>query len=188
MEFDVYGAASKSAILLVNGQADDSVLQRKLRTASFTTSLAQSLAAATDRTVVVPDIVDEKEHDPAEDLRDVIARFEQIAILTRSAGYAYGLRAASHPNVSAVAIWYGNLADPNLALPSVPTLVVTCEHDFWSSNEAAQKFVADSGAQRIHLPNGHHAFDVVDDTEESRDAINRTAMFLRDHLPVPDRD
>ena len=191
--FDIYAPFEPSdpvpAIILVNGQADDPQLQRALRGASFTTTLAQSLAATAGRRVVVPDIVNEKERDPAGDLRDVIDRLDtDVAILTRSAGYSYGLRAASHPMVKAIAIWYGNLADPDIATPAVPALVVTCGLDFWSSNEAAEAFVAKSGAQRIHLPDGHHGFDVAGRDEQSRQAIVRTAMFLRDHLPVRHRD
>ena len=34
----------------------------------------------------------------------------------------------------------------------------------------------------VDLPDGHHAFDTVDDTDASRDAIRRVLSFLRGHL------
>src|SRR5262249_34501764 len=38
----------------------------------------------------------------------------------------------------------------------------------------------------LNVPGGHHAFDVLDDTEESRQAIRATLAFLHAHLePAP---
>lgn len=34
----------------------------------------------------------------------------------------------------------------------------------------------------VEVPDGHHAFDTVDDTDASRDAIRRVLSFLRRHL------
>jgi acetyl esterase/lipase len=34
----------------------------------------------------------------------------------------------------------------------------------------------------VHHPDGHHAFDVADDTDASRQAIRRVLAFLRGHL------
>jgi acetyl esterase/lipase len=34
----------------------------------------------------------------------------------------------------------------------------------------------------VDLPDAHHAFDTVDDTDASRDAIRRILGFLRAHL------
>ena len=183
------------AILLVNGQSDNPDFQKALRTVRFTTTMAQALAVRANRIVVVPDIRGPKS-DPAADLVELmkyLAAHEdqlqvdasQIGILSRSAGYAYALRAAAEGPVKAIAVWYGNLADPGITIDkNVPALVVTCEHDFWSSNAAAEKFVDATGAQRIHLPDGDHGFEIFDDLEQSRDAFVKTAMFLREHLPV----
>ncbi len=34
----------------------------------------------------------------------------------------------------------------------------------------------------IDLPESHHAFELVDDLESSRDAMRRTGAFLNEHL------
>jgi len=63
-------------------------------------------------------------------------------------------------------------------------LVVTAEHDFWYDAATTQKFIDATGAQHIHLPDAAHGFEIIDDLEQSRDAFLKTAIFLRDHLPV----
>jgi acetyl esterase/lipase len=34
----------------------------------------------------------------------------------------------------------------------------------------------------VDVPNGHHSFDVVDDTDESRQAVQRAVDLVLDHL------
>jgi hypothetical protein len=41
---------------------------------------------------------------------------------------------------------------------------------------------ARSSVQLVHQPDGHHAFDVADDTAASREVIGRVFAFLHRHL------
>jgi acetyl esterase/lipase len=43
---------------------------------------------------------------------------------------------------------------------------------------------ADRGlpVELVEVPDGHHAFDVLDDDDASRAAIRRVLDFLREHL------
>jgi acetyl esterase/lipase len=34
----------------------------------------------------------------------------------------------------------------------------------------------------VEVPEGHHAFDLLDDVESSRDAMRRTALFFEQSL------
>ena len=187
------------AIIEVNGQSDDAAFMKSMRQMRFATTFAQALAARTNRIVVVPDIRAVGSGDPAADLHDLITFLTthadelqidatQIGILSRSAGYSYALKAATtNPSIKALAIWYGNLGDPkiqSMLSKNPPMLVVTAQHDFWYDAAAAKKFVDATGAQHIHLPDAGHAFEIIDDLDQSRDAFVKTATFLRDHLPV----
>ncbi len=201
-KMDVYypfGMTAKSrvpAILVVNGQSENPDFMKAMRGARFATTFAQALAVRTSRIVIVPDIRMASAGDPAADLQDLMKYTEahaadlqidatQFAIITRSAGYSYGLRASASPNVKAVALWYGNLGDPKLVLNrDLPMLVVTAQYDFWYDAAASKKFVDATGAQQIHLPDGDHGFEIFDDLEQSRDAFVKTATFLREHLPI----
>jgi acetyl esterase/lipase len=54
-------------------------------------------------------------------------------------------------------------------------------------NHTIDEFVAAAGAgglpvELVDLPDAHHAFDTVDDTEPSRAAIRRVLGFLRRHV------
>ena len=75
--------------------------------------------------------------------------------------------------------------DPNAALP--PLLVVRAGRDRLALNRTIEEFVTAAEARRLPIelvdhPDGHHAFDVLDDTDASRDAIRRVLAFLREHL------
>ena len=204
LKMDVYypfGMTSKDrvpAIIAVNGQSTDIAFMKSMRHMRFATTFAEALAVRTNRIVVMPDIRPEGAGDAATDLGELIAYLTshaselqidatQMAIVSRSAGYSYALKAATAPSIKALALWYGNLGDPNVQSvlrKDLPTLVVTAEHDFWYDAAAAQKFVDATGAQHIHLPDAGHAFEIIDDLDQSRDAFLKTATFLRDHLPI----
>ena len=187
------------AIIEVNGQSDDPAFMKSMRQMRFATTFAQALAARANRIVVVPDIRVKGAGDPAADIHDLVAYLAahatelqidatQMGIMSRSAGYSYALKAAkSTPSIKALALWYGNLGDAAIRpmlTKNLPILVVTAEHDFWYDAAAAQAFVDATGAQHIHLPDAGHAFEIIDDLDQSRDAFQKTATFLRDHLPV----
>jgi dienelactone hydrolase len=88
--------------------------------------------------------------------------------------------------VRCAALCYGPLdVDPDPALP--PLLVVRAGRDHPELNRAIDGFLA--GALAANLPvelvnhaDGHHAFDTVDDTDESRRVIRRVLAFLGEHL------
>jgi dienelactone hydrolase len=74
---------------------------------------------------------------------------------------------------------------PDPALP--PLLVVRAGRDDPELNRTIDEFVAAATAGRlavelVHQPDGHHAFDVADDSDASREVIGRVLAFLRGHL------
>ncbi len=71
------------------------------------------------------------------------------------------------------------------ALP--PMLVVRAGRDHPRLNQAIETFVAEALRQNapievINYPEGRHAFDVLDDTDRTRQIIRRTLEFLKTHL------
>ena len=36
----------------------------------------------------------------------------------------------------------------------------------------------------IHVAEGEHGFEIMNDYDDSRDALRRTFIFLHDHLPI----
>jgi acetyl esterase/lipase len=133
--------------------------------------LGAALAAVRDR-------ADQLGLDPD---RLALAGFSAGAPLTAAAltGPAAGVRCA--------ALCYGPLddLDPDSALP--PLLVVRAGQDHPDLNRTIDEFVTAAEARRLPVElvdhsDGHHAFDVLDDTDASRDAIRRVLAFLRDHL------
>jgi acetyl esterase/lipase len=74
---------------------------------------------------------------------------------------------------------------PSPGLP--PFLLVRAGQDDPDLNQSIDEFstAADAAGlpvELVELPDGHHAFDIVDDTDASRDAIRRVLSFLREHL------
>lgn len=68
-----------------------------------------------------------------------------------------------------------------------PLLVVRAGQDHPGLNRSIEGFVAEALAQNhtievFNYPQGHHAFDILDDTDESRMIIRRTLEFLTEHL------
>ncbi|HEX6095396.1 MAG TPA: hypothetical protein VF432_03645 [Thermoanaerobaculia bacterium] len=226
------------AIILVSGQAAPEVMP-KIRGIRFVATAARAIAARANRVVIVHDIRsvlapgardDEQKAMPdvAADLDDLIRYLRQhggelgidgdsLAILARSAGGTYGLRAAwlgERPYIKAVSLQYTDVSGASLRgsglepkfLAEVATLdlarspgrkaplqLVTAEHDFFhdaSAVAALKEALAANGTEleHIHLPNGDHGFDLVNDTEESRAAFLRTILFLRSHLPIRPQD
>ncbi|MFP2913108.1 hypothetical protein ACLESD_50510, partial [Pyxidicoccus sp. 3LFB2] len=76
------------------------------------------------------------------------------------------------------------VADPK-TVP--PLLVVRAGRDAPDLNAALDGFVQDAKARGVPLtlvdmPEAHHAFDMVDDVEASRETMRQTARFLEQHL------
>jgi acetyl esterase/lipase len=102
-----------------------------------------------------------------------------LTVAALAAGPAGGVRCA--------ALCYGPPGDldPWPGLP--PLLVVRAGQDRSELNASIDRFVAAARAdglpvELIEHPDGHHAFDVLDDTDASRDAIRRVLAFLRRQL------
>jgi dienelactone hydrolase len=114
---------------------------------------------------------------------------ERVGVAAFSAGVV--LTAAVLPGaagrVRCAALCYGPLSGlvPNPALP--PLLVMRAGRDDPELNRTIDQFVAAATAGRlavelVHQPDGHHAFDVADDSDASRQVIGRVLAFLRGHL------
>jgi dienelactone hydrolase len=91
--------------------------------------------------------------------------------------------------VRCAALCYGPPGDlePRPELP--PLLVVRAGQDDPELNAGIDRFVAaatDRGLpmELVVVPDGHHAFDVLDDDDASRAAIRRVLGFLSEHLAV----
>jgi dienelactone hydrolase len=66
-------------------------------------------------------------------------------------------------------------------------LVVRAGRDHPLNNQAIDAFVAEALRQNapievINYPEGRHAFDVLDATDQTRQIIRRTLEFLKTHL------
>ena len=197
------------AIILVSGQAAPEVMPR-LRGIRFVTTSARAIAARANRIVIVYDIrsIQESLPEVAGDLDDLIQYVrahadelqidgDSLAILARSAGGAYGIRAAwlgERPYIKAVSLQYTEIDEQTLELArrpgrKAPLLLVTTRYDdFYDANAAAalKTELAKSGTpvEHLHLPDSDHGYDVVNDTVEARNAFLRTMLFLREQLPI----
>jgi acetyl esterase/lipase len=114
---------------------------------------------------------------------------DRLALAGFSAGVPLTVAALAGPaaGVRCAALCYGPPGDvaPWPGLP--PLLVVRAGQDAPERNASIDSFVAAARAAGLPLelvehPDGHHAFDVLDDTDASRDAIVRVVAFLRERL------
>jgi acetyl esterase/lipase len=189
------------AVLLVHGEADPALLRgvrgwgqytgwgrlvaaeglagvvfehRAVAEAGFDAVVAEVGAAL----AAVGDRADELGLDPD---RLAIAGFSAGVPLTAAllGGRAVALRC--------VALCYGPPGDlePGPGLP--PLLVVRAGQDSPDLNRSIDRFLTAAEAaglpvRLVDLAGGHHAFDTVDDTDASRDAIGQVLAFLRRHL------
>ena len=138
---------------------------------------------------------------------------DSLAIFTRSAGWSYGLRAAlrgSPEFVKAIVAYSPRLSSDPLRgtgvsddlLPQFspiallresthfpPFLLVTAGHDDFYVADEVNAFLAaakekSAGVTHIHVAEGEHGFEIMNDYDDSRDALRRTFIFLHDHLPI----
>jgi tetratricopeptide (TPR) repeat protein len=101
------------------------------------------------------------------------------------AALAY-VMAPQPPPLRAAVLYYG-AGEVATVRVDLPVQLVRAGRDRPNMNEmvdrlAAQAVAADAPWTLVNVPNGHHAFDVLDDTDESRAAIRGTVAFLRDRL------
>ena len=192
------------AVVFING-VGDFPRAPKLRTWGQYTSWPR-LVAASGMIAVAFDARGEDAN--AEDVRDLFAHLKgnaselgidpsRVAAWACSANVRSALTvlmAADAPDVKAAVLYYGNGDVPALRA-DLPVLLVRAGKDRPQMNEmldrlAAQAVAANAPWTFVNLPGAHHAFDVLDQTEESRSAIRKTVAFLRDRLvppPAPDR-
>jgi acetyl esterase/lipase len=118
---------------------------------------------------------------------------DRLALAGFSAGVPLTVAALAGPaaGVRCAALCYGPPGDvaPWPGLP--PLLVVRAGQDDPELNASIDRFVAAAQTDRsaaglplelVEHPDGHHAFDLLDDTDASRDAIDRVVAFLRERL------
>jgi dienelactone hydrolase len=108
----------------------------------------------------------------------------------QSPGWAAGYNLVSIPLAAGVLAWAGiALAHAvGAVLMSLSTIVVVrAGRDDPGLNRTIDEFMAAATAGQLAVelvdqPDGHHAFDVADDTDASRVVIGRVLAFLRGHL------
>jgi acetyl esterase/lipase len=114
---------------------------------------------------------------------------DRIGVAAFSAGVPLTAAALAGPveRIRCAALCYGPLSDlePDPALP--PLLVVRAGQDDPELNRTIDEFVSAAkqhnlAVELIHQPDGHHAFDVADDSDASREVIRHVLGFLRSRL------
>jgi dienelactone hydrolase len=120
---------------------------------------------------------------------------EKIGMWTCSANARTGLWLAhkSRPeNIKAVVVYYGGPDSLGRLRQDLPTLVVRAGLDAQYLNMRIENFVdqsfkQDTRLEVINYVNGIHAFDIYNNTEETKEIIKRTIAFLKTNLenPVP---
>ncbi len=194
------------AVLLVHGEADPALL-RGVRSWGQYTGWGRLLAAeglagvvAEHRAVaeagfeaVVAEVATALTavHDRAAELG---LDPDRLAVAAFSAGVPLTAATLSRVPVPlrCAALCYGPPGDlqPSPGLP--PFLLVRAGQDYPDLNQSIDEFTAAAQAaglpvELVDLPDAHHAFDTVDDTDASRDAIRRVLSFLRKHLTAEGR-
>jgi dienelactone hydrolase len=112
----------------------------------------------------------------------------RLGVAGFSAGAMLAARAVARAprRLRCAALCYGPLeVEPDPAMP--PLLVVRAGRDHPELNRAIEAFLvaalaANLPVELVNHPDGHHAFDTVDDTDRSRRVIRRVLAFLGEHL------
>jgi dienelactone hydrolase len=207
LAMDVYlpsGRAPRTrvpAVLLVHGEADPELLRGVRGWGQYTgwgrLLAGQGLAgvAFEHRSILdagfeaVVAEVDDALAAVAERADDLGVDPERIGVAAFSGGVppTAAVLAGGAERVRCAALCYGPLSDlaPDPALP--PLLVVRAGRDHPGLNQTIDEFVSAAeqrglAVELVHQPEGHHAFDVVDDSDASREVIDRVLAFLRGHL------
>jgi len=100
------------------------------------------------------------------------------------------LMAETSPSVRGAVFYYG-ASDDATVRPDLPVLMVRAGRDRPQQNAQIDRIAGAAAAANapwtvMNVPMGHHAFDILDDNDESRSAIRKTVAFLHDRLdPAP---
>jgi|KBSSwiStaDraftv2_1062776.scaffolds.fasta_scaffold46768_4 tetratricopeptide (TPR) repeat protein len=199
---DATKAAPLPAVVFVNGVGQWPG-QAPLRTWGQYTSWPR-LIAASGMVAITFDARGDQAN--AEDVRDLFAYVKdkakdlgidpsRVAAWACSANVRSALAVLTAPEAPAVstAVLYYGAGDVTAFRADLPVLLVRAGKDRPQMNEmldrlASQAVAANAPWTVMNVPAGHHAFDVLDDTDESRAAIRGTVAYLRDRLfPAPPR-
>ena len=90
------------------------------------------------------------------------------------------------PGVVCAVVYYGS-AQPAKIRGELPVLIVRAGRDNKQLNEAIDRLTAQAVAAGapwtlVNAPASHHAFDVLDETEESRRIVRQTIAFFQEFL------
>jgi tetratricopeptide (TPR) repeat protein len=85
------------------------------------------------------------------------------------------------------AVFYYAVGDAPSLLRELPLFIARAGLDNWNLNQGIDNFAATAVAQGltvnfVNYAEGHHAFDLFDNTDESREIIKRTLEFIKFHL------
>jgi tetratricopeptide (TPR) repeat protein len=133
---------------------------------------------------------------------DLLAHFRQhaaelhidasaVILWACSANVRAGLPLAMDPRqtaIKAAVFYYGVTGEIKEVRPELPILVVRAGLDGAGLNRGIEQLVARATAVNapltfINIPGAHHAFDVFDNNETSREAISRTLDFMKTQIP-----
>jgi hypothetical protein len=112
-----------------------------------------------------------------------------IILWACSSNVSAGLPLAMDPAQSQmkVGVFYYGVSDEVPIRPDLPVLMVRAGLDGIGLNRGIDQFVTRASAANspltfINAPAAHHAFDVRDDNDRSRDIIDRTLYFMRTQI------
>lgn len=119
----------------------------------------------------------------------------RIAIWACSANGRVGTAALATHDFRAAVLYYA-LMDTAPKNTTTPVLVARAGLDALSLNRGIERWVAQAVTLEVPLsyvnyPEGRHAFELLDDTTESRQIVEQTLDFLRHHLttaPTPRKE
>lgn len=200
------GSPARGVVVFVNGVGDRPGAQKVREWGQYRSW--PKLVAASGFIGVVFDARNGDETQLAEDVRDAFAFIRdkgpgmgmdvaRVAAWACSANVRAAvalLMPASAPPVKSAVFYYGH-GDTTTVRADLPVLLVRAGKDRPQQNEAIDRLAAQAAAANapwtvMNLPGAHHAFDVLDETEESRGAVRRTLAFLHatlDPPPAPSR-
>ncbi|HEY2798344.1 MAG TPA: tetratricopeptide repeat protein [Thermoanaerobaculia bacterium] len=118
----------------------------------------------------------------------------RVAAWMCSANVTSGLRvvmqdADSEPPLRAAVVYYG-ASDPTRIRTDLPVLLVKAGRDNPGLNARIDALAGRAAAANapwtvVYAPNSHHAFDGLDETDESRRIVRETLEFFREYLSPP---
>ncbi|MGA9773407.1 MAG: hypothetical protein WBV94_30530 [Blastocatellia bacterium] len=188
------------AVIFVNGVGDPGAERPKVKEWGQYTCWAKLIAA----TGFVAINYEASTADPAADSQELIEYVRKNAVSLKvdenniclwscSANVRVGLplvMQAERKYVRCAVIYYGSAAVTAMR-NDVPIFIARAGRDMVTLNAGIDAFARaavteDAPLTLVNYVNGHHAFDLFDDTDESREVIKQTLSFIRFHLSQKD--